>query len=223
MKFLSKEKKRALIIRFLPNILSKFQKLLFKTISWKTEGLEEGNKIETPVIIAFFHGRMMMLPFFYKLLRPNRKIKMIVSSHFDGDLVGKIVSYHGIGTLKGSSTRGGVKLLKEIIGLKDFDIGITPDGPKGPAEKVKDGVIFISKLTGFPILPVTYSVKKKKILNTWDSFIVPKPFTKGLFICGEPIYVPKDISDEKFKYMSQMLEDRLKGLNTLADELVKKI
>lgn len=223
MKLLSKEKKRALIIKFSPYILSKLHKFLFKSIFWQTKGIEHGNKIDSPVVIAFFHGRMMMLPFFYNFLRPNRKIKMIVSTHFDGELVAKVVSYHGIDILKGSSTRGGVKLLKEILGLKNFDIGITPDGPKGPAEKVKNGVIYISKITGFPILPVTYSVKKKKILNTWDKFIIPKPFTKGLFLCGEPIYISKDIDDENLENYSQMLEERLKNLNNLADELVKKI
>lgn len=223
MKLLSKEKKRALIKRFFPYFINKINKLLFKTIFWKTQGIENGNKIESPVVIAFFHGRMMMLPYFYNTLRPNKKIKMIVSNHFDGELVGKIVSYIGIDVLKGSSTRGGVKLLKEIMGIKDFDIGITPDGPKGPAEKVKNGVIYISKITGFPILPVTYSVKKKKILNSWDKFIIPKPFTKGLFLCGEPLYIPKDVDDKALDNYSQLLEERLKNLNKIADELVEKI
>lgn len=223
MKLLSKEQKRALIKRFFPYFINKINKLLFKTIFWKIQGIENGNKIESPVVIAFFHGRMMMLPYFYNTLRPNKKIKMIVSNHFDGELVGKIVSYIGIDVLKGSSTRGGVKLLKEIMGIKDFDIGITPDGPKGPAEKVKNGVIYISKITGFPILPVTYSVKKKKILNSWDKFIIPKPFTKGLFLCGEPLYIPKDVDDKALDNYSQLLEERLKKLNKIADELVEKI
>lgn len=223
MKLLSKEKKRELIKKFFPYFISKINRFLFKSIFWQTQGIEHGNKIDSPVVIAFFHGRMMMLPFFYNLLRPNKKIKMIVSNHFDGELVAKIVSYFGIDFLRGSSTRGGVKLLKEIMGIKNFDIGITPDGPKGPAEKVKSGVIYISKITGFPILPVTYSVKKKKILNTWDKFIIPKPFTKGLFLCGEPLYIPKDIDDKGMDIYSQLLEERLKNLNILADELVKKI
>lgn len=223
MKFLSKEKKRSIIIKYFPYLLSKIHRSLFKSISWETQGLEYGNKIDKPVVIAFFHGRMMMLPFFYNLLRPNRKIKMIVSNHFDGELIGKIVSYYGVDTLKGSSTRGGVKVLKEIVNLENCDIGITPDGPRGPKEKVKNGVIFISKMTGYPILPVTYSVKRKKILNTWDNFIIPTPFTKGLFICGEPLYIPANIDNQKLESYSQILEEKLKSLNDLADKLVKKI
>ena len=196
---------------------------LYKSISWETQGIENGNKIDTPVVIAFFHGRMMMLPFFYELLRPNRKIKMIVSNHFDGELIGKIVSYYGIATLKGSSTRGGIKVLKEITNLEGFDIGITPDGPRGPKEKVKNGVIFISKITGYPILPITYSVKSKQILNSWDSFIVPRPFTKGLFVCGEPLYIPKNLENQDLESYSQILEERLNFLNNLADQQVKEI
>lgn len=222
MKLLNKEKKRALLIRYFPFIISQIQKLIFKTIKWEVIGLENGRNVSTPVIISFFHARMLMLPFFYSSLRPQRKIKMIVSSHFDGDFIGKIVSYYGIETLKGSSTRGGVKLLKEIHRIKDFDIGITPDGPRGPKENVKSGVIYISKVTGFPILPITYSVKNSKILNSWDNFILPKPFSKGVFICGEPLNVPHNIDNEDIPKWCEKLEIIMKELNKIADSFTQR-
>lgn len=203
--------------------MSSFQKFFYKTITWRFEGIENGRGIDTPVICAFFHGRMFMLPFFYNILRPNKRIKMIVSSHFDGDLIGKVVSYHGIEVIKGSSTRGGIKLLKEVSQIKSFDIGITPDGPKGPGEVVKNGVIFISKITGFPILPVTFSTKKKKILKTWDKFLIPKPFTKGIFICGEPLFVPQNLKNDELDSYSLILEKKLKELNNLADEIAERL
>lgn len=223
MRLISKERKRAFIIKYLPNLTSKFQKFFYNNIKWELVGIENGLKVQKPVIIAFFHGRMFMLPFFYNILRPNRKIKIIVSNHFDGTFIGKVVSYHGIDIIQGSSTSGGTKLLRQILRLKNFDIGITPDGPKGPGEKVKDGVIFISKVTKCPILPVTYSVKHKKILNTWDKFLIPMPFSKGVFICDEPIYLPENLNDDEFKHYKTLLEEKLKRINKLADEMVQKL
>jgi len=223
LRLISKERKRAFIIKYLPNLTSKFQKFLYSSIKWEFVGIENGLKVEKPVVIAFFHGRMLMLPFFYNILRPNRKIKMIVSNHFDGTFIGKVVSYLGIEILQGSSTRGGTRLLKQILNLKNFDIGITPDGPKGPGEKVKNGVIFISKVTGFPILPVTYSVKHKKILNTWDRFLIPRPFSKGVFICGEPIYLPENLDDNEFEHYKNILEEKLKKINNLAEGMAQKL
>lgn len=115
------------------------------------------------VIVAFWHGRLMMMPLVYK----GRGISILVSQHRDGELVARTVKRLGIDSVRGSSTRGwlgGVKgLLNEI--KKGKDIAITPDGPKGPRFNAQMGIISLAKITGLPIIPMTFSASKKKLLK----------------------------------------------------------
>jgi len=211
--------KRKIIKKVAPFFVSNLLKLLHKTIKWEIVGAENLKDIEGPVIFSFFHGRMMMLGFIYRKLRKDRKIKMILSPHFDGEIGALIAEKFGVGSIKGSSSKGSLKLLKEISKIKDCDIGITPDGPRGPFQKVKSGVTYISKVTGFPIIPVAYSVDKGKKLKSWDKFLVPYPFSKGVYVIGKPIYVPDDLGKEEIESFSKHIEDEMVKINDLADSI----
>ena len=115
------------------------------------------------VIIAFWHGRLMIMPHVYK----GRGISILVSQHRDGELIARTVRNFGIDSVRGSSTRGwlgGVKgLLNEI--KKGRDIAITPDGPRGPRFNVQMGIVHLAKITGLPIVPMTFGASKKKHLR----------------------------------------------------------
>ncbi|OGQ47801.1 MAG: hypothetical protein A2W63_03240 [Deltaproteobacteria bacterium RIFCSPLOWO2_02_44_9] len=115
------------------------------------------------VIIAFWHGRLMMMPHVYR----GRGISILVSQHRDGELIARTVRNFGIDSVRGSSTRGwlgGVKgLLNEI--KKGRDIAITPDGPRGPRFNVQMGIVHLAKITGLPIVPMTFGASKKKHLR----------------------------------------------------------
>lgn len=114
-------------------------------------------------IVAFWHGRLMMMPLVYK----GRGISILVSQHRDGELVARTVKRLGIDSVRGSSTRGwlgGVKgILNEI--KKGKDVAITPDGPKGPKFNAQMGIIGLAKITGLPIIPMTFGASKKKFLE----------------------------------------------------------
>lgn len=118
--------------------------------------LAEGKNI----ILAFWHGRLLMMPYSY----PGRGITILVSTHRDGELIARTVKGFRIESVRGSTTRGwfgGIKGLLNAV-REGRDIAITPDGPKGPSEKVQMGVIQIARATGLPIIPATFGASKKK-------------------------------------------------------------
>lgn len=116
---------------------------------------------DSQIIFSFWHGRILMMPFF-KLSRPA---SVMVSRHSDGELIARVVKHFGISSSRGSTTRGGVGALKELIKLsrKGYCPAFTPDGPRGPRYVVQPGVIQAAKATGLPIYPITYSARKKKL------------------------------------------------------------
>lgn len=126
------------------------------------DGWERGENY----IVCFWHGRLLMMPF--ANLRGRGKV--LISRHRDGELIARVMGYFGLGTIRGSYRKRTVSSLREIVhDLRDgFDVAITPDGPKGPRYKVKDGIVELARLTGKGIVPITYSASKKK------------PFTPGI-------------------------------------------
>ena len=109
----------------------------------------------------------------------------------------------------GSSKKKGVSaFIKMIKAIENGEsIAITPDGPKGPKEIVKDGMIKLAQSTGAPIVPLLWKVKNYKVLNSWDSFIIPFPFSKGVYIFGEPIHVKTKITEKKFFQIKNTIQN----------------
>jgi len=112
-----------------------------------------------PVILAFWHGRQVMLPMGYH----GGRLAILISEHRDGELVARIMQRFGFETVRGSTTRGGARALRQLVRLGRDGVGlaVTPDGPKGPRCVAQAGVVELAKLTGLPILPFTFSASKK--------------------------------------------------------------
>jgi lysophospholipid acyltransferase (LPLAT)-like uncharacterized protein len=98
-----------------------------------------------------------------------------------------------------------------------MNVVITPDGPKGPRQRVKSGVIQLSRLTGMPILPVAYGAWPRTTLKSWDQFLIPHPFGRGVYVWGEPIYVPADADTAAVEEYQSLLAERLDALVAEAD------
>jgi lysophospholipid acyltransferase (LPLAT)-like uncharacterized protein len=96
-------------------------------------------------------------------------------------------------------------------------VAITPDGPKGPKETVKEGVIKLAQITGIPIVPLVWSTKKFKLIDSWDNFVIPFPFSKGIYTFGKPIYVDKKISENNFEILRLEVESEIKRLTKLVN------
>lgn len=193
-------------------------KILGKTIRFEEVNSEIPRSIwgsGNNAIGAFWHGRLLMMPFAYK----GKKLSFLVSPHRDGQIVGKALIRFGFIPILGSSDKQGSSALNELVNAieKGSDIAIVPDGPKGPRYQVKFGVIELARRTGKPIIPVTFSSSKKKIFNSWDRFIFPYPFSRGVFIWGEPIWVDKEGDRLYFEEKRLLLEKRLNELTEMAD------
>lgn len=136
------------------------------------------------IILAFWHGRLLMMPIMYK----GNGVAVMVSQHRDGELIARTVMRFGIDSVRGSSTRGwfgGVKgLLKEW--KKGKDIAITPDGPKGPGFNAQMGIIHLAKTTGLPIIPMTFSASKKKHLRVGTALSCLAHFQKACLSAATP-------------------------------------
>lgn len=166
-------------------------------------------------ILAFWHSRFAMMPYVY----PGGRITVLSSLHRDSEILARILLRFGLDLSKGSSTRGGVAGMRDILRkVRDgFDVGFTPDGPKGPRRRVKMGVVTTARLTGLPVVPVAFSARPAWRLRSWDGTLVPRPFTRGLFLYGEPIVVPREASGEDEERWRLRLEDALDRITDDAD------
>ena len=136
---------------------------LGKTMGWTIEGAEPVDQLYAQgkrMIIAFWHGQQLMMPLAYRGIGAH----ILISQHRDGEMISRIVKRFGFGAVRGSSTRGGVVALRQLIrlGRSGVDLVVTPDGPKGPRHVVQKGVIQLAQVTGLPIVPLTFACSKKK-------------------------------------------------------------
>ncbi|GKS59021.1 hypothetical protein YTPLAS18_25480 [Nitrospira sp.] len=120
------------------------------------------------MIFAFWHSRQLMMPAAYR----GRQIHVLISQHRDGEIIARIIAHFGFRTVRGSTTRGGMRALRELIrvGRSGADLCVTPDGPKGPAQVAQAGVVELAKVTGLPIVPVTFGCSKKNCAQAGIAF-----------------------------------------------------
>ena len=173
-----------------------------------------------PGIGVFWHGRLLMMPRLYK----GKKLSFLVSPHRDGQIVGRALKRFGFHAILGSTNRRGFSAFKQMLraNREGSDIALVPDGPKGPRYRVQIGVIELAKLTGRPVVPVTFSSSKRKLFKTWDQFLLPYPFSRGVFIWGEPVYVDPKGDRTHLEERRALLERRLNELTEKADHYFEK-
>ncbi len=171
-----KKVSRALALIFVPFIGSLLIRFLYYT---NKKVFHAPQKItDESVIFACWHGELLMLPYLYKHYRQKPHAKVLISNHFDGELISRTIKYFGLGTLAGSTNRNAARVLIQAIKTikEGYDIGITPDGPKGPRHEVADGIIVMAQKAGAKIVLVEIKPTKFWQLHSWDKFVIPKPF-----------------------------------------------
>ena len=178
--------------------------------------LAEARAHSKNVLFAFWHGRLLPLSYTHR----NQLIQVLASEHEDGELLGLTIRHLGFGHVRGSSTRGGARAIRELVGkVRDgFDLGLTVDGPRGPVYEVKPGPVEIAKLAGVAIVPITTSSSKRKVFSSWDVFELPLPFTSVCVKYGEPVLVPKDADEETVDHKRLELESTLREITRKNDE-----
>ena len=142
-----------------------------------------------PVIFVLWHSGLLPLIHVHR----HEGTVVLVSEHRDGDYVAGLLHHFGFGTVRGSSTRGGVRGLKGLIraARRGLDLAITPDGPRGPNRELKLGALTAARITGLPLIPVGVGVTSAWRARSWDGLIVPKPFSTVRVAYGAPGFVSR--------------------------------
>ena len=188
--------------------------LLYFTCRVRVENYETFKKYRrAPAVFTFWHGRSLMLSPVVCVRR--MRSYAIASRHADGRLMARVQRLFGLKALYGSSTNGAASVLKACVralGEGDHSICVSPDGPSGPAMRMRPGALYMAQKTGAPIIPVCYSASRARFLSRWDRYIVPMPFSLVRIKVGQPIFIPADLSDEEFESMRLHVEDVMVSL-----------
>jgi len=200
-------------------IISVVLRLLGMTMHFEETGHTELSPhrkgTEKKYIYAFWHSRILMSVYFFR----NRNIQVLISRHRDGEFIDRVISHYGFGSVRGSTTTGGPAALRQMAEAleKGLDVAITPDGPRGPKQTVQPGVIQLAQLSNTAIAPFSFDCSRKWVIKSWDNFIIPKPWSRGVFVWGEPVSVSR--ADEK---VIKNLEQELNRITQIAGDYFEK-
>jgi lysophospholipid acyltransferase (LPLAT)-like uncharacterized protein len=187
-------------------------RLLSLTLRIEFRNDEYFQKINGAVILVFWHGHIIpaIAAWFRKCPRPHG-LSALTSASRDGAIIEHTLRVYGISAVRGSTSRRGTTALRELKKTLDSgsDICITPDGPRGPARVLQGGPLKLSQLTGCALLPLRVVCSSSWKLKTWDSFEIPKPFSKIYLCIDTPLFVPRDFSAEELEALRLNLEKEL--------------
>jgi lysophospholipid acyltransferase (LPLAT)-like uncharacterized protein len=211
--------------------ISLYIRLVMATTRWERVGRIHADpfiKEHRGFIVAFWHQRLLMSPLFKK--ETDQRVFMLISAHRDGEIIANAVKGLGIEFIRGSAAdprkkfkeKGGAGAVADMTAvLQRGDIvGMTPDGPRGPARKAQAGVVRLAQLSGAPIVPIAYSTSRGKFAGTWDRFLLAAPFSRGCIAAGEPITVAADAAPHDIESARLRLEAALNAVCEIADARV---
>ena len=171
-----------------------------------------------PFIAVFWHSRILFSSWYFK----TYPICAMISRHSDGELAVDTIRRMGMSSVRGSTTSGGSEAFRQLIKMikKGSNAAITPDGPRGPARQLQEGVILLGQVSQRPIIPVSFSSRHALRLKSWDRFLVPLPFSRASMVFGEPIMIPRKLDAAAREDYRVMVEKELNRVTDLSDELV---
>lgn len=185
--------KRSVFINLAPRVIYFFIWIIFLTCK---KSFSKTNLTNEPCVVLFWHGKLALMSFAYvhwwtNGQNPQRRAKVMISDHKDGEIIARVISFFGIDAIRGSSSKGAVKALAQSFReLKSgIDVIITPDGPRGPYHSVADGAAVIAQKQNAPIQILNYEASKFWQLKSWDKMIIPKPFSKISYTLSPPFSV----------------------------------
>jgi lysophospholipid acyltransferase (LPLAT)-like uncharacterized protein len=172
---------------------------------------------DQPPIWALWHETILMSVWYHR----DRDVHVMISASRDGELITAVGRFFGYTAIRGSSSKGGQEATREMVEYLKAGkrCAITPDGPRGPRREMKMGAVQIARLSGCPVVPFGFAAERCWRLNSWDRFIVPKPFSRALFVYGEPIRVPAEGGDDKEYF--QMIQKELDRVTQEAEDYFK--
>jgi len=184
--------KQRLMLGIISTVGAALIRLIGPTLRF-TVSIEEGGPESWdahPAIYVFWHRCVITSCWWWR----HTGIRVMTSSSFDGEYIARIVEKFGYKAVRGSSTRGAVRALlgmhREIEA--GYSVAFTIDGPKGPMNVAKPGPVLLARNTQLPIVPFYIAVKEAWVLNSWDRFVIPKPFSRAVLRISKVIRVPEE-------------------------------
>lgn len=192
--------KSRLPANLLPFLIYLVIRTLYATMRVRSVGAEiplEFYRRGEGLIHIFWHGRMLISPFAYH----GEGAHVLISTHGDGELIARVMQLFGFRLVRGSSTKGGREAIQELLHLarQNQDLVITPDGPRGPVHTVKSGVAQLARRSGLAVIPYAFAVSQGKEFRSWDRFLLPYPFSRGVHVFGEPVRYREGEDTEDFR------------------------
>ena len=177
-----------------------------------------------PMVLAFWHADLFMMPWYLsRLTQLGVGVTYLVSPSMDGEYAVKLLNVIGGRTVRGSATRSGTKAIRglyRVIVKEEGSPVVAADGPNGPRRRCKKGAVVLGQLTEAKIVPLAAAPKRAFHLRTWDRLPVPLPFTRIAIEVGEPIEVPKDLTEDEVEAHRQDLENHINDLGERASKRV---
>lgn len=215
---------RAWTRRLVPRLAQGVLSLLYRSLRLRVVGLERLRAVmcaDQPFVFCLWHERIVLAPLIYNRHRPaGRRVCLMVSLSSDGELAARVLPSMGVEIVRGSADagevrKGGSKALRDIVRLVrgGLDVAFFPDGPHGPPLEVKHGVLAMARITGAPVLPVSWDARWGRRLGSWDRMVVPLPFSRVDVHVGEPVRLDPGSRDAE---SAEVLKQRLDELGARA-------
>jgi lysophospholipid acyltransferase (LPLAT)-like uncharacterized protein len=175
---------------------------------------ELGKPVTENYIATLWHNRLLLIAFALKKFFPQRQGVALISASRDGEIVTDLTRRFGFDVVRGSSSRLGTSAILELgnVVTSGRDILVTPDGPRGPAYELGQGVIFLAQKTGAAVVPLNFEYSNCWRLKSWDRFILPWPFAKVRFIIGSLHHVRMTNTPEEFEAERLRLQQAMMSL-----------
>ncbi len=190
----------------LPNLIT----VLCRSVKIEIVNRDDSTEIINPkqqYVVAFWHGKML-IPWF---VFGKKNFASLVSKSKDGEILTRVLKKWHYNVIRGSSHIGGKEALELLYNKvrEGFSIAITPDGPTGPARRMKAGAVIVAKKMNIPLILVAVCNKKKKVFSSWDKFEVPLPFSKVYLLVSEPINVKNNLTFDETNLLITRMEEKL--------------
>lgn len=213
-----KQKRLANRSKLLGWMIAAIVRCIALTLRFHKENAEGISPTSGGSILVTWHGRSLIPAW---LLR-DKGCWALISLSKDGEIQNNIFQRFGFQTIRGSTGRGGVRgALQAARKVKEGGVlAFTPDGPRGPSHKVQLGVILMAEKSGAPIVPIGCSAGGRWLFKkSWDSYMIPKPFTKAYYLVGDPIFIPPGRNETQRMLLATEVERAINALEKRAEAL----
>lgn len=176
-------------------------------------------KGEGRYIYAFWHEHLLLPAYHYG----QRNVWVLISEHADGELITQACRNLGFSVVRGSTTRGGSRALRQLVKVAEKGhLALTPDGPRGPRRQVQIGLVYLAARTGWPIIPIGFAAENAWRMKSWDRFMLPVPYGSAYCVTGEPIVVPEHADRADLEAYRGKVQQAMDAANRAAEALVRR-